>query len=106
MVGVSEHDEMADAIRAQILRTFGLKPWDITAAVRPPLRVRLWRAITFACRRGRGIDWCSYEAAEAAMRAADEAYLAAMPRRMQDIADELSEALPDGMRFEWAPDDR
>ena len=106
MVGVSEHDEMADAIRAQILRTFGLKPWDITATVRPPLRVRLWRAVTFAYRHGRVIDWASYEAAEAHMRAADEAYRAALPGRLQDIADDLSEALPDGMRFEWAPDER
>lgn len=103
---MSEHDEMAAAIQADILRAFGLKPWDITATVRPPVRVRLWRAVTFARRRGRIIDWKPYEAAEAQMRAADEAYKAALPGRLQDIADDLSEVLPDGMRFEWAPDER
>lgn len=105
MDGVNEDDEMAAAVQADVLRAFGLKPWDMTATVCPPLRVRLWRAVTFAYRRGKVIDWQSYEAAEAAMRAADEAYKAALPGRLQDIADDLSEALPDGMRFEWAPDD-
>ena len=28
-------------------------------------------------------------------------YIAALPGRMQEIADQLSECLPEGMRFEW-----
>jgi hypothetical protein len=103
---VSERDEMADAVQEQVLRAFGMKLWDITATVRPPLRIRVWRAVSFARRRGRVIDWAPYEAAEAELRAADEAYLAALPGRMQEIADQLSEGLPDGMRFGWAPDER
>ena len=94
---MSENDDL----QAQILRAFGLHPWDITSAVRPPLRVRLWRAVTFARRRGKVIDWSSYEAAEAEARAAEAEYLAALPGRMAEIADRLSEGLPDGMRFEW-----
>jgi hypothetical protein len=95
---VSENDEM----QAQILRAFGLHPWDVTSAVRPPLRVRLWRAVTFARRRGKVIDWSSYEAAEAEARDREQAYLEALPGRMAEIAERLSEGLPDGMRFEWS----
>ena len=96
---MSENDEL----RAHVLKAFGLKPWDITSAVRPPLRVRLWRKVTFARRRGKVIDWSSYEAAEAEMLARDAEYRAALPGRMAEIADQLSEGLPDGMRFEWGP---
>ena len=90
-----------DDLQAQILRAYGLKPWDITSAVRPPLRVRLWRKVTFARRRGKVIDWSSYEAAEAEAKAAEAEYLAAQPDRMAEIADRLSEGLPEGMRFGW-----
>jgi hypothetical protein len=100
MDGVSESDE----IQAHILAAFGVKPWD--AGVAPvPLRIRIWRALTFAYRRGKAIDWRSWNEAEAHARAAEEAFKAALPGRLQDIADDLSEGLPDGMRFEWAPDD-
>lgn len=89
----------------QVLRAYGLKPWDITATVRAPLRIRFWRAVTLAKRRGKVIDWRSYEAAEAEMHAATEAYLAEVPGRIQETADRISEALadvlPEGMRFEW-----
>lgn len=54
-----------DELRKQVLGAFGLKPWDITSAVRPPWRVRIWRRLTFAYRRGKAIDWRSHEAAEA-----------------------------------------
>lgn len=97
-------DDPARLAAADILKAFGLKPWDITSAVRPPLRVRLWRAVTFARRRGKVIDWSSYEAAETEARAAEAEYLSALPGRMQEIADRLSEGLPGGMRFEWAQD--
>jgi hypothetical protein len=90
--------------QAQVLRAFGLKPWDITSAVRPPLRVRFWRAVTFARRRGKVIDWSSYEAAEAEHLVAETEYRTALPARMAEIADMLSEGLPDGMRFEWGAD--
>lgn len=90
-------------IQASVLGAFGLKPWDVGAAP-VPLRVRLWRAVTFAYRRGRAIDWRSYNAAELAARAAEAAYLAALPDLTQGIADLLSESLPDGLRFEWVPD--
>jgi hypothetical protein len=101
---MSEHDEMAEAIQAQVLRAFGLKPWD--AGLAPaPLRIRIWRIITRAYRRGKAIDWRSYNTADAEARAATEAYKAALPGRVQEVADQLSDGLPDGMRFEWAPDD-
>jgi hypothetical protein len=96
---MSEDDEL----QAHILRAFGLKPWDITSAVRPPLRVRLWRAVTFARRRGKVIDWRSYEAAEAEAHARDEAYAAEIPVRFEDIAGRLSEGLPEGYRFVLGP---
>lgn len=97
---MSEDDEP----RAQVLRAFGLKPWDITSAVRPPLRIRLWRAVTFARRRGKVIDWTSYEAAEAECLVAETEYRVALPSRIAEIAEQLSEGLPDGMRFEWRAD--
>ena len=103
---MSEQDEMAEAVQAQVLRAFGLKPWD--AGLAPvPLRVRIWRTITRAYQRGKAIDWRSYNAAEAEARAATEAYKAALPGRAQEIADNLSAGLPDGMRFEfeWVPDE-
>ncbi len=98
-----------DEPQAQILRAFGLKPWDITSAIRPPLRVRFWRAVTFARRRGKVIDWSSYEAAEAEHLVVETEYRVALPARAQEIADLINEQfaglLPDGMRFEWAPTD-
>lgn len=94
----------AEQIQACTLEAFGLKPWNIGAAP-VPWRVRVWRRVTFAYRRGKAIDWRSYNAAEAEMRARDEAYRAALPDRMQEIADQLSEGLPDGMRFEWTAGD-
>jgi hypothetical protein len=90
-----------DDLQAQILAAFGLKPWDITSAIRPPIRVRLWRAVTFARRRGKVIDWRSYEAAEAERLAGEAEYLSALPGRMAEIAEYLSGGLPDGLRFEW-----
>lgn len=92
----------SERIKAETLRAFGLKPWDTGGPV--PLRVRFWRAVTFAHRRGRAVDWRSYEAAEVQHRAAREAYAAGLPERAQEIAAGLSEGLPDGLRFEWAPD--
>ena len=71
----------------------------------PPLRVRFWRAVTFAYRRGKAVDWRSYNAAEAEYLASQEAFKAALPGRAQEIADDLSGMLPDGMRFEWRPDE-
>ena len=100
---MNEQDEMAEAIQAQILRAFGLKPWD-AGLVPVPLRIRIWRTITRAYQRRKAIDWRSYNAAEAEARAATEAYKAALPGRAQEVADRLSEGLPAGMRFEWAPD--
>jgi hypothetical protein len=94
-----------DELQAHILAAFGLKPWDITASVRPPLRIRFWRAVTFARRRSKVIDWQLYEEVEAELRARDEAFKADLPRRKQELAGEFSDMLPDGMRFEWAPDD-
>lgn len=92
-------------MQAEILRAYGFKPWDITATVRPPLRIRFWRAVTLAKRHGKVIDWRSYEAAEAEMHAATEAYLAEAPGRIQETSDRFNEALadvlPGGMRFEW-----
>lgn len=90
--------------QAQVLRAFGLKPWDITSAIRPPLRDRFWRAVTFARRRGKVIDWGPYEAAEAQYLVAETEYRVALPGRMAEIAEQLSEGLPDGLRFEWSTD--
>ena len=94
----------SDEIRADILRAFGLKPRDVGAAP-VPLRIRIWRAVTFAYRRGRAVDWRSYNLADADYQARQEAYIAALPRREQAVADMLSDLLPDGMRFEWVTDD-
>ena len=99
-----ERDEFADQIRAQTLAAFGLEEYDIGMAP-VPLHVRIWRAVTFAYRRGRAVDWRSYNAAKAEYQAREQAYVAALPGRMQEIADQLSEALPDGLRFEWTGDD-
>lgn len=91
-------------LQAQILGAYGLKPWDITSAVRPPWRVRAWRRVTFARRRGKVIDWRSYEAAEAGARAAEAGLVAALPGRVRESAADLSALLPEGMRFEWRAD--
>ena len=99
-----ERDEFAGQIRAQTLAAFGLRDWQ--AGLAPvPWYARLWRAVTFAYRRGRAVDWRSYNAAKAEYQAREQAYVAALPGRMQEIADQLSEALPDGLRFEWTGDD-
>jgi hypothetical protein len=93
-------EEFAATLQSQVLAAFDLKPWD--AGLTPvPLRVRIWRAVTFAYRRGKAIDWRSYNAAEAEHRAREQAYVDALPDRVQEIADHLSEMLPDGMRFEF-----
>jgi hypothetical protein len=42
---VSEPDEFAEYVKAKTLAAFGLHERDITAKVRAPWRVRLWRAI-------------------------------------------------------------
>jgi len=98
--GTGSEEEFAAALRSQVLAAFGLKPWD--AGLEPaPLRVRFWRAVTFAYRRGKAVDWRSYNAAEAGYLAREQAYEAALPGRVQEIADQLSGMLPDGMRFEW-----
>ena len=87
-------------VQSQVLAAFGLEPYDIgTAPV--PLRIRIWRAVTFAYRRGKAVDWRSYNAAEAEYRAREQAYVAALPVRAQEIADQFSGMLPEDMRFEW-----
>lgn len=97
---MSNEDEFAAQLSARTLEAFGLKAWD--AGLAPvPLRVRFWRRLTFAYRRGKVVDWTSYNAAEADYRARQEAYAAALPGRMQEIAEQVSEGLPDGLRFEW-----
>jgi hypothetical protein len=98
---VSDQDELSGRIKAETLHAFGLKPWDTGGPV--PGRVRIWRAVTFACRRGKAIDWRSYNMAEEQARAAGAAYLASVQERADRIADGLSEGLPDGLRFDCAP---
>ena len=94
-------EEFAAMLQRQVCAAFGLEPWD--AGLEPvPLRVRFWRAVTFSYRRGKAVDWRSYNAAEAGYLAREQAYEAALPGRAQEIADQLSGMLPDGMRFEWA----
>jgi hypothetical protein len=100
----SDEEEFAAQLRSQVLDAFGLKPWKIGLAP-VPLRVRVWRAVTFAYRRGRAVDWSSYNAAEAEYRERQEAFRAALPGRMQEVADKLSELLPEGMRFEYGPEE-
>ena len=98
MTGADE--EFAAMLQHQVLAAFGLEPYDIgTAPV--PLRIRIWRAVTFAYRRGKAVDWRSYNAAEAEYRAREQAYVAALPVRAQEIADQFSGMLPEDMRFEW-----
>ena len=97
---MTSDEEFAAVLQSQVLAAFGLKPWQ-AGLEPPPLRIRFWRAVTFAYRRGKAIDWRSYNAAEAEYRAQMEAYAAGLPGRAQEIADELSGMLPDGMRFEW-----
>ena len=90
----------ADWVRSQVLAAFRLKEWQIGAAP-VPWYARIWRAVTFAYRRGSAVDWRSYNAAEAEYRARQQAYVAALPGRMQEIAGQLSGMLPEDMRFEW-----
>jgi hypothetical protein len=99
----TEEDEFAARLQRQTLRAFGLKAWD--AGLAPaPRHVRLWRAVTFAKRRGKVIDWEKYNRAEAEHRAREEAFKTELPSRAQEVADQLSGLLPDGLRFEWGPD--
>ena len=42
-------------------------------------------------------------AASSEMDRREAAYVAALPGRVADIADDLSALLPEGMRFEWGP---
>jgi hypothetical protein len=101
----SDEDRLAARLREQVLDAFGLEAWD--AGLSPaPLRVRIWRKVTFAYRRGKAIDWRSYNAAEAEYRAREEAFKAELPGRAQEVADQLSELLPDGMRFEWGLEEK
>ena len=90
----------ADWVRSQVLAAFGLKEWQIGAAP-VPWYARIWRAVTFAYRRGKAVDWRSYNAAEAEYRAREQAYVDALPGRAQEIADQFSGMLPEDMRFEW-----
>jgi hypothetical protein len=99
-----DDDEMAE----RVLDSYDLKPWD--AGLAPvPLRVRVWRAITRAYRRGKAVDWRSYNAAEAEARAAEQAYVAALPGRVREAAAEVNwlfeDVLPEGMRFEVADEE-
>ena len=90
----------ADWVRSQVLAAFGLKEWQIGAAP-VPWYARIWRAVTFAYRRGKAVDWRRYNAAEAEYRAREQAYVAALPGRAREIADQFSGMLPEDMRFEW-----
>ena len=102
MTGADE--ESAAMLQQQVLAAFGLKAWD--AGLAPvPWYARIWRAVTFAYRRGKAVDWRRYNAAEAEYRAREQAYVAALPGRAREIADQFSGMLPEGMRFEWARDD-
>lgn len=47
---MTEHDAMREAVRADILRAFGLKPWHIGLAP-VPRHIRIWRTVTLAKRR-------------------------------------------------------
>lgn len=44
---MTEHDAMREAVRADVVRAYGLKPWDIGLAP-VPRRIRIWRKITLA----------------------------------------------------------
>lgn len=68
---MSDNGEFSAHLRARTLEAFGLKPHDIGVAP-VPWHVRLWRAATFAYRRGKAIDWRSYNAAEAEARTRQE----------------------------------
>jgi hypothetical protein len=54
--------------------------------------------------------FATYEEAADAAHAAETAFIAALPGRMQAVADEINErlagVLPEGMRFEWVADER
>lgn len=100
---------MSDELAEQILAAYDLKPWD--AGLAPvPLRIRIWRAVTLAYRRGKAINWRSYNAAEAEARVAEAAYISSLPARAADAAAEVNwlmgDVLPDGMSFEWVTDEQ
>lgn len=105
---MSEPDEFAEMVRAKTLAAFGLHEWDISSAP-APWRVRFWRAVSFAKRRGKVIDWRSYEAAEAELRETEAKYRADMPARLAAFEAHLNGMLagsvPEGLRFEWKADD-
>jgi len=50
------------------------------------------------------LDLLAFEAAWDAVRDQRERMAAALPARAQAIADQLSEGLPEGLRFEWRAD--
>lgn len=92
--------EELDELQRAVLRTLGLKAYD--AGLAPvPWRVRLWRRVTFAYRRGKAVDWRSYNEAWAQAKAEEVVFEVELPGRAQAIADAISEVLPEGMRFEW-----
>jgi hypothetical protein len=101
---VSERDE-SEALRQQVLGAFGVKDYDIGIAPVPGW-VRFWRAATFAYRRGKAIDWRSYNRAEAEARVREEEFRSAMEDYRQGVASRLSELLPDGLRFEFTTEDQ
>jgi hypothetical protein len=107
MEGMSSEEEAEFAARLQrrTLRAFGLKRWDI-GMVPVPWYARIWHVITFAKRRGKvsPIDWEKYNAAEGAFRDEREKFEAAVYDAAREIGDQLSAALPDGLRFEWRTD--
>jgi len=49
-------------------------------------------------------EMASYMTAYTETERREARYLAALPARMEEIAEDLSALLPDGMRFEWGPD--
>lgn len=101
-----DEGEFAARLQRQTLGAFGLKAWD--AGLAPvPWHVRLWRAVTFARRRGKvsPVDWESYNAAEGAFRQERERFEASIYDTAREVGERLSEALPDGLRFEWKLDD-
>lgn len=105
---MSEPDEFADYyLRSKILGAYGLHEWDISSAP-APWRVRFWRAVSFAKRRGKVIDWRSYEAAEAELRESEAKCRADMSARLAAFEAHLNGMLagsvPEGMRFEWTVD--
>lgn len=99
-----DDDEISAQLREHIRAAFSM---DARPAQPPGRLERAWRKVSPKWRRARRIarSFASYDRAHAEFQAEQAAYAAALPGRMNDVAAQVSELLPEGLRFEWKDGD-